>query len=157
MASFTPCDYGKEISLSCTPNQMQIQLASARVEHFAIFEKVVFAITSKTFRFSIENIESICSLDSKLFSFLLTPLEFALEILEVIAKMNFSKAEKRSTLTSATSANEACQAIFGDSGQYRVYVSSDRGSDEQFSQTQVNRLDFTTLSFDEQVILILLF
>ena len=71
--------------------------------------------------------------------------------------MSFSTVAKRSTLTSATSANEACQAIFGDSGQYRVYVSSDRGSDEQFSQTQVNRLDFTTLSFDEQVILILLF
>ena len=57
-------------------------------------------------------------------------------------------------LASATSANEACQAIFGDSGQYRVYVSSDR-TDDQFSQIQVKRLDYKTPSFDYQVILIL--
>ena len=36
------------------------------VEHFAIFENLVFAITSRTLRIQMEHIESIDSSDSKL-------------------------------------------------------------------------------------------
>ena len=37
-----------------------------RVEHFAIFENLVFAITSKMLRILTDHIENVCILDSKL-------------------------------------------------------------------------------------------
>ena len=39
-----------------------------RVEHFATFEKLVFAVTSRVLRILIEHIDKFCSLESKLIS-----------------------------------------------------------------------------------------
>ena len=39
-------------------------VAGVRVKHFAIFEKLVFALTSRTLRILMEHIDSICSLES---------------------------------------------------------------------------------------------
>ena len=46
-----------------------------RVEDFAIFEKIVLAITSRILRVLMECIENICGLESKLFLSLYDPLE----------------------------------------------------------------------------------
>ena len=61
-------------------------------EYFAIFKKLVFAITSRMLRIQMEHIENVCSLGSKLF------LSSKRSILEVIAKTSFSKIGKCSTL-----------------------------------------------------------
>ena len=68
-----------------------------RVEHFATFEKLVFAITYKISRILMEHIESICSLESGLIFMSICSIRI-LNILEVIAKMSFSKIAKCSTL-----------------------------------------------------------
>ena len=39
-----------------------------RVEHFATFEKLVFAITSRVLRILMQHIDKFCSLESKLIS-----------------------------------------------------------------------------------------
>ena len=60
-------------------------MASGRVEHFAIFEKLVFVITSRMLRILTEHIEKVCSLESKLFLISICSVRI-FNILEVIAK-----------------------------------------------------------------------
>ena len=61
----------------------------ARVAHFAIFESLVFAITSKILRFLMEHIEKVCSLESELFLITICSIRI-LDIFEVIVKNDFS-------------------------------------------------------------------
>ena len=61
-----------------------------RVAHFAIFEKLVFAITSKISRTSTGHIYSICSLEYEL-SFCCICSVRILSNFEVIVKTSFSK------------------------------------------------------------------
>ena len=68
-----------------------------RVQHFAIFENLVFAITSKMLRIRTGHIKTVCSLDSKLLLISICSIRI-LNILEVIAKTSFSKSAKCSTL-----------------------------------------------------------
>ena len=42
-------------------------VAGVRVKHFVIFEKLVFALTSRTLRTLMEHIDSICRSKSELF------------------------------------------------------------------------------------------
>ena len=72
-------------------------------------EKLVFAITSKTLRIVTEHIDSICSLESRLFFGSICSVRIH-NILEVIAKTSFSKISKFSTLT-LTAALPALAAI----------------------------------------------
>ena len=65
--------------------------------HFAIFEKLVFVITSRMLRIPMEDEGSICSLESKL-SFSSISSVGIIDVLKVIAKMSFSKIAKCSTL-----------------------------------------------------------
>ena len=68
------------------PTMEQIQSVNIRVEHFAIFEALVFIITSRIPRILMEHIKNICSLESELF--LISTcicLYRTLNILEVIA------------------------------------------------------------------------
>ena len=66
-------------------------------ERFVIFEKVVFAITSRILRVLMEHIEIKNSLDSRLQILSIYSIRI-LNILEVIAKTTFSKIAKYSTL-----------------------------------------------------------
>ena len=59
-------------------NMITYGLYRGRAEHFSIFEKLVFKITSRILRILIRHIETICSLDSKLFFILYGPLEFSI-------------------------------------------------------------------------------
>ena len=70
---------------------------SGRVAHFAIFEKLVFVITSRILRILIEHTEVKNSLDSKLQNFTICTIRI-LNILEVIAKLSLSKIVKCFTL-----------------------------------------------------------
>ena len=72
-------------------------VAGVRVKHFAIFEKLVFALTSRTVRILMEHIDSICSSEPEL-SFGFQCSIIILSILEVIAKTSFPKITKCSTL-----------------------------------------------------------
>ena len=63
---------------------------SGRVAHFAIFEKLVFVITSRILRILMVRIESICSLEPNLFLITLCSISI-FNILEVIAKTSFPK------------------------------------------------------------------
>ena len=67
-----------------------------RVEHFVIFEKLVFAITSRMLRILTEHIVIKNSLDYKLQTFSICSVRI-LNILEVIGKTSFSKISKCST------------------------------------------------------------
>ena len=68
----------------------------------AILENFDFAITSKVLRILMEHIETICSLEFKLFLSSICSIRI-LNILEVIAKTSFSKNAKCSTLDSVMS------------------------------------------------------
>ena len=61
-------------------------VAGNRVEHFAIYENLVFAITLKMLRFLTEDIEKVNSLDSKLFFISICYIRTS-NILEVIDKL----------------------------------------------------------------------
>ena len=75
-------------------------MAYVRVEHFAIFGKLVFTITSKLSRISKEDIDSICSLKSGLQFSSISPVGI-LSLFEVIGKTSFSKIVKCATLAHA--------------------------------------------------------
>ena len=64
--------------------------AKDRVAHFAIFEKLVFAINSRVLRNLMEHIEIKVSLDSKLQTLCKCSVRI-LNIFEVIMKTSFSK------------------------------------------------------------------
>ena len=82
-------------------------MPESRVANFAIFENPVFAITSRILRILTEHIDSICSLESRLF---FGPLcsNGILNILEVIAKTRFSKIAKCLTLSRTTFDRHFC-------------------------------------------------
>ena len=74
-----------------------IYVSFVRVSHFAIFENLVFAITSRMLRILMEHIKTICSLESKLLLMTVRSIRI-LNILEITAKMSFSKITKCSSL-----------------------------------------------------------
>ena len=65
-----------------------VQLVKCRVEHFVIFGKLVFTITSKISIISTEHVYSVCSLESELY-FCSICYVGVLYIFEVIAKTSF--------------------------------------------------------------------
>ena len=68
-----------------------------RVEHFAIFENLVFAITSKMLRILTDHIENVCILEYKLLLITICSIRI-LNNFEVNAKMSFTKIAKCATL-----------------------------------------------------------
>ena len=58
------------------------------MEHFAIFENLVFAITSEMLRIITEHKQKVCSLECKLFLISMCSIRI-LNILEVIAQTSF--------------------------------------------------------------------
>ena len=93
----------------------------ARVEHFAIFGKLVLAITSRILRILMKHINKICSLESKLFLITICSIGI-LNILEVTAKTIFSILEKCSTLP-LTGCSSASVLTFG-SLKFSFFTSS---------------------------------
>ena len=67
--------------------------ALRRVEHFAIFEELIFAITSRILRILTEHIEPKDSLDSKLQIESICSVTI-LNVLEVIVKTSFPESHK---------------------------------------------------------------
>ena len=63
-----------------------------RVEHFAIFEKLVFEITSKVLRIRLEHVQKICSLECVLLLVTICSTRIP-NILEVIARTIFWKSQ----------------------------------------------------------------
>ena len=87
---------GTFISESCSQKKI-IKTTFLRVEYFAFFENLVFAIISKMLRILTEHIEQACRSESKLFLISLCSIRI-LNIQEAITKTTFSKIAKCTTL-----------------------------------------------------------
>ena len=88
-----------ELSIATILNRTALtKTKGISVEHFPIFEKLVFVITSNIFRILMRHIEIKNGLASKPQTIFIYTVRI-LNMLEVIAKTNYFKNHKCSTLT----------------------------------------------------------